>query len=35
MDGGGLPHAIFLKAIELLGARAPPRIRREIGRHTI
>jgi alkanesulfonate monooxygenase SsuD/methylene tetrahydromethanopterin reductase-like flavin-dependent oxidoreductase (luciferase family) len=31
MDVGGLPHATFLKSIELLGTKVLPQIRREIG----
>jgi alkanesulfonate monooxygenase SsuD/methylene tetrahydromethanopterin reductase-like flavin-dependent oxidoreductase (luciferase family) len=30
MDVGGMPHATFLKSIELLGTRVLPRIRKEI-----
>jgi alkanesulfonate monooxygenase SsuD/methylene tetrahydromethanopterin reductase-like flavin-dependent oxidoreductase (luciferase family) len=30
MDVGGMPHKIFLKSIELLGARVLPRVREEI-----
>jgi alkanesulfonate monooxygenase SsuD/methylene tetrahydromethanopterin reductase-like flavin-dependent oxidoreductase (luciferase family) len=33
MDVGGLPHATFLKAIELLGTKVLPQIRKEIGLH--
>jgi alkanesulfonate monooxygenase SsuD/methylene tetrahydromethanopterin reductase-like flavin-dependent oxidoreductase (luciferase family) len=31
MDVGGMPHATFLKAIELLGTEVLPQIRKEIG----
>ncbi|MEU0095621.1 LLM class flavin-dependent oxidoreductase [Kribbella sp. NPDC006257] len=31
MDVGGMPHAIYLKAIELLGAEVLPQIRKELG----
>ena len=30
MDVGGMPHATFLKGIELLGAEVLPRIRKEL-----
>lgn len=30
MDVGGMPHATFLKSIELLGAEVLPRVRREL-----
>jgi alkanesulfonate monooxygenase SsuD/methylene tetrahydromethanopterin reductase-like flavin-dependent oxidoreductase (luciferase family) len=30
MDVGGMPHAAFLKSIELLGTRVPPQIRKEL-----
>ena len=33
MDVGGLPHATFLKCIELLGTKVLPQIRKEIGPH--
>jgi alkanesulfonate monooxygenase SsuD/methylene tetrahydromethanopterin reductase-like flavin-dependent oxidoreductase (luciferase family) len=31
MDVGGMPHATFLRAIELLGAEVAPQIRKELG----
>lgn len=31
MDVGGLPHADFLRAIELLGTEVLPRVRAELG----
>lgn len=31
MDVGGMPHAIFLKSIELLGTKVLPALRRELG----
>jgi alkanesulfonate monooxygenase SsuD/methylene tetrahydromethanopterin reductase-like flavin-dependent oxidoreductase (luciferase family) len=31
MDVGGMPHATYLKAIELLGAEVLPQIRKELG----
>jgi alkanesulfonate monooxygenase SsuD/methylene tetrahydromethanopterin reductase-like flavin-dependent oxidoreductase (luciferase family) len=31
MDVGGMPHATFLKAIELLGTKVLPQLRRELG----
>jgi len=30
MDVGGMPHATFLKGIELLGVEVLPRIRKEL-----
>ncbi len=32
MDVGGMPHATFLKSIELLGTRVLPQIRKELDR---
>jgi alkanesulfonate monooxygenase SsuD/methylene tetrahydromethanopterin reductase-like flavin-dependent oxidoreductase (luciferase family) len=31
MDVGGMPHADFLKSIELLGTKVLPAVRRELG----
>jgi alkanesulfonate monooxygenase SsuD/methylene tetrahydromethanopterin reductase-like flavin-dependent oxidoreductase (luciferase family) len=31
MDVGGMPHASFLKSIELLGTEVLPQIRNELG----
>jgi alkanesulfonate monooxygenase SsuD/methylene tetrahydromethanopterin reductase-like flavin-dependent oxidoreductase (luciferase family) len=31
MDVGGMPHATYLKAIELLGTEVLPQIRKELG----
>jgi alkanesulfonate monooxygenase SsuD/methylene tetrahydromethanopterin reductase-like flavin-dependent oxidoreductase (luciferase family) len=31
MDVGGMPHATFLKAIELLGTEVLPQLRKELG----
>jgi hypothetical protein len=31
MDVGGMPHATYLKAIELLGAEVLPQLRKELG----
>jgi hypothetical protein len=31
MDVGGMPQALFLKSIELLGTEVLPRIRKELG----
>jgi alpha-galactosidase/6-phospho-beta-glucosidase family protein len=31
MDVGGMPHATFLKGIELLGTKVLPQIRKAIG----
>ena len=31
MDVGGMPHATFLKAIELLGTEVLPQVRKELG----
>jgi hypothetical protein len=31
MDVGGMPHATFLRAIELLGTEVAPQIRKELG----
>ena len=31
MDVGGMPHATFLKGIELLGSEVLPQIRKELG----
>jgi alkanesulfonate monooxygenase SsuD/methylene tetrahydromethanopterin reductase-like flavin-dependent oxidoreductase (luciferase family) len=30
MDVGGMPHATFLKSIELLGTRVLPQVRKEL-----
>jgi alkanesulfonate monooxygenase SsuD/methylene tetrahydromethanopterin reductase-like flavin-dependent oxidoreductase (luciferase family) len=35
MDVGGMPHATFLRAIELLGAEVLPQVRKELGPHGI
>jgi alkanesulfonate monooxygenase SsuD/methylene tetrahydromethanopterin reductase-like flavin-dependent oxidoreductase (luciferase family) len=34
MDVGGMPHATFLRAIELLGTEVAPQIRKELGQLT-
>jgi alkanesulfonate monooxygenase SsuD/methylene tetrahydromethanopterin reductase-like flavin-dependent oxidoreductase (luciferase family) len=34
MDVGGMPHATFLRAIELLGTEVLPQVRKELDRHT-
>ena len=31
MDVGGMPHPVFLKAIELLGTQVLPQLRTELG----
>jgi alkanesulfonate monooxygenase SsuD/methylene tetrahydromethanopterin reductase-like flavin-dependent oxidoreductase (luciferase family) len=31
MDVGGMPHATFLKSIELLGTEVLPQVRKELG----
>ena len=31
MDVGGMPHATFLRSIELLGTEVLPQIRKELG----
>jgi alkanesulfonate monooxygenase SsuD/methylene tetrahydromethanopterin reductase-like flavin-dependent oxidoreductase (luciferase family) len=33
MDVGGMPHATFLRAIELLGTEVLPQVRKELDRH--
>jgi alkanesulfonate monooxygenase SsuD/methylene tetrahydromethanopterin reductase-like flavin-dependent oxidoreductase (luciferase family) len=35
MDVGGMPHATFLRAIELLGTEVLPEVRKETGPHSI
>jgi hypothetical protein len=35
MDVGGMPHATFLRAIELLGTEVLPRVRKELGPHSM